>query len=796
MTRMFPAFLLRLAAAVPVLLAERAAATPDLRFDVVTFCCVCTSSHQVLCQGHFDHLNFPTPNGHYLAMGNDDHRAELAANGNVLAIYYNTLDKGWPTNDATTAAASIQQYSTNLFTSTGPRPDWIVLNEISSQTWTADQSYRTWIREVVHALRNTYGYSVIVYAPYTNPTGTAADWQALAADAYIGVEDYLSGQEISAQNFSVSWCQSQYSSALANYTSLGVSTNRLILGEHFAQSTNNTGYGRSGVSSNDWDRAIIARSQAAKDLNFAGFIGYAWGADGMDVSQEEMIHFEDTYATNPLPRNTSVTLPYIIEQPPSQTVWLGTNLSLPILPAGSTAPRYQWRFNGVAISGATNNPLVLTNFQAPQAGAYSVTLSNAAGTTVSSNAVLTIFAPNDHYLFSKLWSLAPGTLPYVTGSSNLSQSQTPFQRGIAYNALSNQVYIVSRTGATTGLTINVLDGSTGNWIYQLNTTGISGGAIILVEMMAAADGALYAANVDVTSGTTPATYRLYRWANPAPSTTPVLVFAGEPAGQSTAFRWGDTMDLRGTGTNTQLIIDNHLLAASVGGPFAAVLTPTSSAMNQFVSTAFYEPNGSGSLGRSLQFGAGNTFWQKRKGMPLMQLSYDLANHTSTLLSSFTNLPAALGPVCLDQSRGFLAGLSFSSSSAVPDAIELYEIQDLNNPSLIAHYSFPSNELGNANYIGQVLISGDRVYACDGNNGFLAFSIIPPIVPRLSLKLTNAVVSVAWTNSVLAWNLQKTTNLSVPGSWTNLSQVPSNGSGALTVTDRVSQGSAFYRLRRF
>src|ERR1043166_7789099 len=43
MTRMFPAFLLRLAAAVPVLLAERAAATPDLRFDVVTFCCVCTS---------------------------------------------------------------------------------------------------------------------------------------------------------------------------------------------------------------------------------------------------------------------------------------------------------------------------------------------------------------------------------------------------------------------------------------------------------------------------------------------------------------------------------------------------------------------------------------------------------------------------------------------------------------------------------------------------------------------------------------------------------------------------------
>src|SRR5436309_7919301 len=112
------------------LIGQRAAAIPDLRFDVVTFCCVCSNSNQMLCQGHFDHLNFPTPNGHYLAMGNDDHRAELATNGNMLAIYYNTLDKGWPTNDAATTAASIQQYSTNLFTSTVRRPDWIVLNEI------------------------------------------------------------------------------------------------------------------------------------------------------------------------------------------------------------------------------------------------------------------------------------------------------------------------------------------------------------------------------------------------------------------------------------------------------------------------------------------------------------------------------------------------------------------------------------------------------------------------------------------------------------------------------------------
>jgi hypothetical protein len=792
----FRSVLIPLAAILLLAVPTPAFATPDLRFDVVTFCCGCTSSSQNLCQTHFDHLNFPTPNGHYLAMGNDDHRQELATNGNVLAIYYNTLNKGWPTNDAATTAAAIEQYSLDLFTSTGPRPDWIVLNEISPSMWTADSTYRTWVKDVVHALKNTYGYSVIVYSPYTSPTGTAADWQALAGDAYIAIEDYLSGQEISAQNFSVSWCQSQYSSHLANYTSLGLSTNRLVLGEHFAQTTNNTGWGRSGVSSNDWDRAIATRSLAAKNLNFAGFIGYAWGANGMNVSQDEMVHFEDTYSTNPLPRLTPITAPYIITQPRSQTAPLGTNLALSVVTAGNTVLGYQWRFNNGSVAGAINNPLVLTNIRASNAGTYSVIVSNSAASLTSSNAVVSLFAPDDHYRFTRLWDLAPWSLPYVTGSTNLSTSQTPFQRGIAYNAFSNQVYIVSRTGATTGLNINVLDASTGNWLYLLNTSGIAGGAIVLVEMVASPDGALYAANVDVTSGTTPAMYRVYRWANSGPGTAPVLVFQGEPAGQSSAFRWGDTLDVRGSGTNTQLIIDSHLLAGSVGGPFAAILTPTSGAMNQFISGYFSEPNGSGSLGRSLQFGSDNTFWQKRKGTPLMQLSYDLGNHTSTLLATYTNMSPAIGPVWVDQARGILAGLSFSGNSAVPDAVEVYEFQNLSNALLVARQPFPTNELGNANYIGQVLISGDRVYACDGNNGFLALSIQAPVVPHLELSVSNGLALLAWTNSVLAWSLQKSTNIAVLPAWTNVSQVPYDSAGSLIVTDGLSQGSTFYRLRKF
>ena len=76
---------------------------------------------------------------------------------------------------------------------------------------------------------------------------------------------------------------------------------RLILGEHFAQSTAGNGYGRDGAAYADWDSAIVARSTAAHNLNFNGYITYAWGKNGMLVSDAELIHFEQTYLAQTLP---------------------------------------------------------------------------------------------------------------------------------------------------------------------------------------------------------------------------------------------------------------------------------------------------------------------------------------------------------------------------------------------------------------------------------------------------------------------------------------------------------------
>jgi hypothetical protein len=371
---------------------SRATAAPDFKFDVVTLCCPCDPTSSI-CQPQFDHLNFPSTNGHFIAMGTDAHRFELATNGNALAIYYNTFNDGWTTNTGASSASNINQYAVANFTSTGPRPDWVVLNEISSGLWPSDSTYRAWVRDTIHALRATYGFNVILFSPFTNPGSNGSDWQAVAADAYIAIENYLSGAEVKTAGYSVSYCQGQYQGSVTSYGNMGVSKSRLMLGEHFAQSTSGASYGRSGVASNEWDTVIPVRNQAAQNVAFAGFLTYAWGGNDMLVSTNEIIHFEDTYRTNLLPFSAGVTAPYAVVQPAGQIAPSGSMVSFIVFQAGTAPTTFQWRLNGTNIPGATASSLNLTNVQVANAGNYSVAFTNSAGGTVSSNAFLDVDVP-------------------------------------------------------------------------------------------------------------------------------------------------------------------------------------------------------------------------------------------------------------------------------------------------------------------------------------------------------------------------------------------------------------------
>jgi hypothetical protein len=85
--------------------------------------------------------------------------------------------------------------------------------------------------------------------------------------------------------------------------------------------------------------------------------------------------------------------PIILVQPLNRTVPVGGNASFNAVAAGSPPLSYQWTLNGTAITGATNGTLTIANVQSTNAGTYTVTVSNAFGSTNSASTTLTVTVP-------------------------------------------------------------------------------------------------------------------------------------------------------------------------------------------------------------------------------------------------------------------------------------------------------------------------------------------------------------------------------------------------------------------
>ncbi|HYG34662.1 MAG TPA: immunoglobulin domain-containing protein, partial [Clostridia bacterium] len=87
--------------------------------------------------------------------------------------------------------------------------------------------------------------------------------------------------------------------------------------------------------------------------------------------------------------------PSITNQPQSQTVLLGSNVTFSVGATGTSPLSYQWRFGNSNILGATSSTYTRTNVQTSHAGSYSVVVTNVAGSMTSSNALLTVLDTSD-----------------------------------------------------------------------------------------------------------------------------------------------------------------------------------------------------------------------------------------------------------------------------------------------------------------------------------------------------------------------------------------------------------------
>ena len=91
--------------------------------------------------------------------------------------------------------------------------------------------------------------------------------------------------------------------------------------------------------------------------------------------------------------NVTANAPSIVAQPQNQAVQIGANATFGVSALGGLPLRYQWRFNGTNISGATTNSFTKVNVQSNDLGSFSVVITNSFGAITSAVATITIAPP-------------------------------------------------------------------------------------------------------------------------------------------------------------------------------------------------------------------------------------------------------------------------------------------------------------------------------------------------------------------------------------------------------------------
>ena len=103
-----------------------------------------------------------------------------------------------------------------------------------------------------------------------------------------------------------------------------------------------------------------------------------------------------TSNTATLTVNAATSAPAFTTQPTSQTVTAGGSVTFTAAASGAPAPTFQWRKDGVAISGATSASYTIASITTGSAGAYTVVATNSVSAVTSNTATLTVLmAPSN-----------------------------------------------------------------------------------------------------------------------------------------------------------------------------------------------------------------------------------------------------------------------------------------------------------------------------------------------------------------------------------------------------------------
>jgi hypothetical protein len=451
----------------------------------------------------------------------------------------------------------------------------------------------------------------------------------------------------------------------------------------------------------------------------------------------------------------------------------GQPLTYTAVPTAGGATTYQWYYQSNVIVNATNSTLSFPSVQVSESGVYSVVISNVFWGLATNSTTLTVLPQAYSSFATNLWTLAPGSRPYLNTADT--------QRGLAYDAVSNVVVLVSRVAPVTN--IYLLDANTGADLGTLDTAFLTNstppGTIKLNMVGVAEDGAIYAANL-ITSGLSD-NFAIYRWANADTNTTPTQAYFGNPGIE----RIGDTMAVRGSGLNTEILFTFRNGAGSTnvaifttadGVSFSPnIIAVTNLPLDAIAGISSF--NSWAGLGAA--FGAGNTFWAKSSGgFFLRQVAYDVGTLSAGVIGTYTNLPVTEAPLGVDSVNGYVATIGFGQN---PQNMSIWDISKGEpNAVQLDRELFGSNN-ANVNGTGAVAfdVNGGRIFSLASNNGLIAVAY----PPRLSISPLAKGGVVSWSGPGI---LQSATDLIGP--WTDLTGVTSPHTN--NAADRI-----FFRVKR-
>lgn len=327
-----------------------------------------------------------------------------------------------------------------------------------------------------------------------------------------------------------------------------------------------------------------------------------------------------------------------------------------------------------------------------------------------------------------------GTNYNYLGTGNL-------ERGMAYNPVTGNLILVSRSSAGNGL--RILSGTTGNDLGRLNQgTGIiSGGTFTTNKVGVSADGQIFVANLATVSGTS--NYKVYRWGSEtdaAPTT-----YLSSSFGQA-SIRFGDSFDATGSGANVSLVTGAN--TSSGGG---SPSTPSGYVVMQGGTGTYVNTFSSALTGTrfrlGLTFGAtADSVFGKVTSDSLYGTSY------SGSTGSYSGSPAALtsaGEAQMDYVTiggvGYLAAMDVNNSR-----VYIYNMTNPLAPVSLFAFGLTTTTgtlAANGNATGDVrwgaVDNGNlsaTLYAMSSNQGIQAFTFAVPTPGTLGLALAGGLLA--------------------------------------------------------